>query len=426
MTTHWRIDRPEPPATRVGYVLKRYPRFSETFVVNEILAHEAADLPIEIFSLRPTVDTHFQHAIADVRAGVTHIRYGGIRAEALWQEMQRLGGQFPRLWAALAECDGYDASEVYQGLLLAQQVVAKGVTHLHAHFATSATAVARLASLVTGVPYSFTAHAKDIFHENNDEALLARKFAAARQVVTVSEFNLRDLRRRFPAAGKRIRRIYNGIHLQNYSFNPPQSRPAKLVAVGRLVEKKGFDDLVRACRVLVDAGASIQCEIIGGGDCEDALQSLIAELHLRDTVRLRGPLPHREAHQSIAEAAVCVAPCVTAASGDRDGLPTVLLEAMALGTPCVATDVTGVTEAVRDGETGLVVPERKPELLADAIRRLLADRTLGAQLAHAARRLIEEQFDVTANAAELRRVFAAETARSVPAPHVAPALAEAV
>lgn len=424
MTTQWRREPLRQPAARVGYVLKRYPRFSETFVVNEILAHEAAGMPMEIFSLRPTVDTHFQHDIADVRAAVTHIRYGGIRAEALWQEMQRLGDQFPNLWSALAQCEGYTASEIYQGMLLTQQVVAKGVTHLHAHFATSATAVARVASLATGVPYSFTAHAKDIFHESNDEALLSRKFADAKQVVTVSEFNLRDLRHRFGASRVTIRRIYNGIPLQNYPLRQAPGRPATLVAVGRLVEKKGFDDLIRACRVLVDEGVRVQCDIIGGGDGEALLRSLIAELGLQGTVRLCGPLPHREAHRAVAEAAVCVAPCVTAANGDRDGLPTVLLEAMALGTPCVATEVTGVTEVVRDGVTGLVVPPRRPDLLAGAMRRLLDDERLGKRLADAARRLIEEQFDVTANAAELRRVFAAEPTRRVPAPIVAPALAE--
>ena len=396
-------------AQRVGYVLKRYPRFSETFVVNEILAHEAAGLNLEIFALRPSVDTHFQHAVADVRAAVTYLNSNTLRGSSLWDEFRAYGEQHPRLWRVLQQVDDCDALEIYQGIQLARLVESKGIDHLHAHFATSATAVTRIASLLTGVTYSLTAHAKDIFHEDVDEKQLERKLADASAVVTVSNYNAADLTRRFPRQSQQIHRIYNGLPLSQYNYRAPDDREKKIVAVGRLVEKKGFSDLISACAILHQIGLAIPCEIIGEGEFEDSLRSQIQQLELEDSVRLLGALPQREVHRIIQEASIFVAPCVTASTGDRDGLPTVILEAMALGTPCISTDVTGISEVVRHNETGLIVPERQPVKLAEEIRGLLSDVELGVKLAHSARQLIQEQFDAVENTSRLRDVFASHS-----------------
>ncbi len=391
---------------RVGYVLKRYPRFSETFVVNEILAHEAAGMDINIFALRPTVDSHFQHAIADVRAPVTYLRYGGIKAETLWSEMATLGQNFPETWSLLAECPGYTAVEVYQALLLAREVREQGIEHLHAHFATTAAAVARLASLLTSVPYSFTAHAKDIFHETVDEELLGLKIADASSVVTVSDFNVEHLHERFPRSAERIRRIYNGLNLAGYAYSDPAERQPLIAAVGRLVEKKGFADLIDACARLTAMDVPYRCVILGGGDLAEPLQEKIREQSLDRQVTLLGPQSQTEVLKMMRQAAMLVAPCITASTGDRDGLPTVLLEAMACGTPCISTEVTGIPEVVRHNDTGLLVPEQQPKLLAGAIRQLLTDGEQRVRLASAARKLIEDQFDIERNAAKLRELFA--------------------
>ena len=397
---------------KVGYVLKRYPRFSETFVVNEILAHEAAGLTIDIFALRPNTDTHFQHAIADVRAPITHLRHGGIKAETLWSELDSYSRDFPNLWNVLKKAANYTAVEVYQALLLAREVRRRGIDHLHAHFATTAASVARLASLLAGVPYTFTAHAKDIFHEYVDETMLGRKIADASAVITVSQFNVDDLTHRFPHRSKmnpsaeKFRRIYNGLPLDGYPYLAPANRPAQIVAVGRLVEKKGFSDLIDACALMVASKIEFQCTIIGGGDLEDLLRSQIQRQNLGDHVSLTGPQSQKLVHQAIRQAAICVAPCITASTGDRDGLPTVLLEAMAMGTPCVSTEVTGIPEAIRHEATGLLVPEREPIQIAQSIQRLLDDEPLQVQLSLAARELVEEQFSIDVNTIELRKVFA--------------------
>jgi hypothetical protein len=200
----------------IGYVLKRYPRYSETFIVTEILAHEAAGLQVEIFSLRPPEDTHFQDAIARVRAPVHYLSATDLKALDFWTALKQAGQVLPGLWAALEAAQGEDVYQVYQAVLLAHQVRLKGIGHLHAHFATSATSVARLAACFARVPYTFTAHAKDIFHESVRPDDLRRKLCDAAAVITVSDYNVAYLRQTYGPAAAQIQRIYNGLDLGRF------------------------------------------------------------------------------------------------------------------------------------------------------------------------------------------------------------------
>jgi colanic acid/amylovoran biosynthesis glycosyltransferase len=220
--------------------------------------------------------------------------------------------------------------------------------------------------------------------------------------VTVSDFNVTHLRGAAPAA--RVQRVYNGLHLERFPFSAPADRAARILAVGRLIEKKGFGDLVDACALLAAQGRRFGCDIVGSGPLAVALAARIAEHGLRDTVRLLGPYSQDEVQRAIRGAAVMAAPCVVGSDGNRDGLPTVLLEAMALGTPCVATPVTGIPEAIEDERTGLLVAERRPAQLAGALARMLDDASLRVCLAGAARARVEERFDADRNAARLRAV----------------------
>ena len=393
------------PSPKIGYVLKRYPRYSETFVVNEILAHEAAGVSLEIFSLRPPEDTHFQDVIARVRAPVNYLRAEAVKLAEFWRSLGEASAEFPAMRDAWGEGLRENVIEMHQAVLLARAVRRKGIAHLHAHFATSAAGVARLASRITGVPYSVTAHAKDIFHDDVKPDDLARKFGDAAAVVTVSDFNLAYLRQNYGPAAARVRRIYNGLDLDKFSFQPPAERAPLILSVGRLVEKKGFADLIDACAILAERGTPFTCQIIGTGELEESLREKVQALGLTERVQLLGPRPQNQLVDYVRRAAVFAAPCVVGSDGNRDGLPTVLLEAMALGTPCVSTAVTGIPEAVRDGETGLLVPEHDPAALADAMERLLADANLRTRLAANARQLIEAEFDLHRNAARLREVF---------------------
>jgi glycosyltransferase involved in cell wall biosynthesis len=394
-----------PVPSRVGYVVKRYPRFSETFVVSEILAHEEAGMEVEIFSLYPPNDTHFQAGLARVRAPVTYIHAEGLRAADFWAAMQQAASCFPDLWSRLDITRTAQARDVYQALLLACEARRRHLQHLHAHFATVATSVVRLAAGFLKLPYSFTAHAKDIFHTSLNQDELRRNLSGAAAVVTVSDYNLEHLRRTFGPAAARVRRIYNGLDFDQLGAASRQNGSSLIVAVGRLIEKKGFSDLVKACRVLADRGRPFTCVIIGTGLLRPTLQAQIDAARLGDRITLAGPRPRDEVLDSMRRAAVFAAPCVVGNDGDRDGLPTVLLEAMAVGAPCVATDVTGIPEAIQDGETGFVVPQRDPVALAAALERLLDDPELRADIARRARCRVERHFDVRRNAAELRDLF---------------------
>lgn len=392
---------------RVGYVLKRYPRYSETFVVNEILALEQAGVAISIFSLRPPEDGHFQDAISRVRARVGYYTAAGLRADDLWSAIADAGACIDDVESRLVLARGMDHRHVYQALRIARDARRLGVTHLHAHFATEATDVACLAAQLADLPFSFTAHAKDIFHEDVRPAALVAKMRAASAVVTVSDYNARFLRGLPGAPAERVVRVYNGLPLEEIAFAEPARRPRRIVAVGRLVEKKGFAVLVEASALLRRRGVGHHCEIIGQGPLEEPLRAQVRALGLGDTVELVGPLPRRDVIGRVQSAALFAAPCVTGADGNRDGLPTVVLEAMAAGTPCVATDVTGLPEIVRDGETGLLVAEGQAAALADAMERLLDDAALRVRLAAAARRLVEQRFDVRRNVETLRHLFGA-------------------
>lgn len=400
-------------AFKVGYVLKRYPRYSETFVVSEILAHEAAGLAIEIFALRPPVDAHFQNIISEVRAPVKYLLSHDLRGSTLWAVLEQASTILPDLWSKLAIACGEDVHDVHQAVLLACEAQTQGIAHLHAHFGTSATTVARLASHFAEIPYTFTAHAKDIFHESVEPTDIERKLRDASAVVTVSDYNLQYLNETYGQAAAKVQRIYNGLDLNQFTFAAPQQRPTKIVGVGRLVEKKGFAYLIDACDILRHRGYEFECRIVGEGELEAALNAQIESLDLRSHVQLIGARPQREVIQLVQSAAVLAAPCVIGTDSNRDGLPTVLLEAMALGTPCVSTDVTGIPEALQHRETGLIVPQHDAIALAKALEQLLTDANLRVQLATQARKLIETNFDIHCNAAHLRTIFRAAPVAAV-------------
>ncbi len=390
---------------RVGYILKRYPRYSETFVVNEILAHEAAGLDIEIFALRPPADTHFQDGISRVRAAVHYLPSSVSKTTSFWTAVRQASAELPNFWTRFAVALESNALDVYQAVCLAQQIHQRQLTHIHAHFATSATTVARLAAWLAGIPYTFTAHAKDIFHEDVERGDLSLKLRDAAAVVTVSDYNVDFLRREYGASADKVVRVFNGLELQDFPYLPRRDGPRRIVSVGRLVEKKGFSVLIDACALLLERGCEFDCQIVGEGELEETLRDHIRRLGLERRVILVGPRPQREVIGLLRKATVFAAPCIVGGDGNRDGLPTVLLEAMAVGTPCISTDVTGIPEVVQDGVTGLIARQGDAESLAGGLQRLLADESLRVQLAERARTLIQEQFDVHSNAAEIRELI---------------------
>lgn len=280
------------------------------------------------------------------------------------------------------------------------------VGRIHAHFMDRAALVALVVGRLLDVPYSVTGHALDIYV---DPVLLPDKIRAATSVTTCTEYNARHLSSLVADDdATRIRCVHHGIDAQRYRPGPsrPAVGPPLVLAVGQLRARKGFDQLLTACRLLVDRGRSFACEIVGDGPLRAQLATRVRALGLQDVVTLRGALDGDAVLACYRAAAVFALPCVTEADGGRDGIPNVILEAMAMQLPVVSTDHSGIPEAVRDGETGLLVPPRDPEALADAIARLLDDPATAAAMGRRGRRVVLEHFDVETNVRRFREGLA--------------------
>lgn len=398
------------PKPRVAYILKMYPRFSETFILSEILELERQGVDVHIYSLKKPDDGRFHADVSRVRSSVTYAPESPLLAPRAFYEAHRrvMGwdrGRYLRiLWGVLRRRRAGALKRFLQAGYLATRMREDGVTHAHAHFASSATSVALYLNRLMGLPYSFTAHAKDIYSDGVSSDVLERKLRSAAFAVTVSEYN-REYLAPF-GGGEKVWRIYNGLDLQQFSPNGAHpDDPPLVLAVGRLVEKKGFEELIRACALLRRDGRRFRCLIVGKGEREEALQSLIREMELEGWAELAGPMPREALLELYPRASVVVAPCVVGADGNRDGLPTVLIEAMALGVPVVSTDVTGIPELVEHGRTGLLAPQHDPEGLAAEIRRVLDDPAAARELARRGRERVEREFDLRENVAQLRGMF---------------------
>ena len=394
---------------RVGYVLKRFPRLSETFVLNEILELERQGVDVEIFSLRAPKAEMRHVLLENLRAKVTYLADAAALARLPVRAGHLDAGEIARLMPGKKVSDA-DLLVAKAGAI-AHLAMERGLHHLHAHFASDATTVALIASRISGVPFSFTAHARDIFHcyvsPEIDDAARRLKIREARFVATVSDFNKHHLDSLAARTGaSNVVRLYNGIDLARFApANRPQRLAGSILSVGRLVEKKGHDDLVKACRLLRDRDVDFRCEIVGDGPLRGALEAQIAAHALEDRIVLLGARTHEHVRDMMQRAAAFVLPCVVSASGDRDGLPTVLLEALASGLPAISTRVAGIPEIIRHERTGLLVEPSAPAALADAMEHLLNDRLLSARLAAGGRQHALRHFDLAANVAALARLF---------------------
>ena len=415
----WRWGWPSTRPLTVGYVVKMFPRFSEMFILNEVLELERAGVRVVVFSMKPPAESVRQPGVDRVRAPVIVLPERASRARLaashLWCFLRR-PWRYART-AAFVRRRGSESTRIkfLHAAVLAHEARRLGVQHLHAHFATAPARQAKLASMLSGVPFSFTAHAKDLFWSGNAHRTghkLKHAIRSASFVVAISEHNRTFMETLgFHVPRGRIATIYNGLDLEAWAFQRPEGRPAArpaepplVLAVGRLVEKKGFAVLLEAVSILADRGIRCRCWIAGEGPERERLSSLIRRSHLKGVARLLGAVRQdRLAADLYTRAHALAQPCIVARDGDQDGIPTVILEAMAIGLPVVATPVSGITEAVRDGESGLLVPPGDPRLLADALARVLADDSLAARFAHNARRVIEERFSLRENARGLLR-----------------------
>lgn len=397
-----------PVATAsIGYVLKVFPRVSETFVINEFRVLEELGTPLALFSLHPPGDV-VPHAM--LRQLEHSVRYVDEMPAPDDDAVRRAARQLERQLGidAAARPALLPRKYVRLALVLADLARAGGVRHLHAHFASRAGHVAALAAALTGGSYSVTAHAKDLYHCDVDPAVLCWKLARARFVITVTDYNLRFIHALLgnDPATARVVRLYNGVDLSRFAAAPyPRANPPLVLAVGRLVEKKGFDVLVDACAILRQRGIALRCEIIGSGPDQASLRERIAARGIGADVLLRGTVPTEMVAARLRDAAVVALPCVVGRDGNVDALPTVLLEAMAAARPVASTRLSGIPEIVGDGTTGLLVDPNDPEGLAAALAALLGDPARAAKMGRAGRARAEQHFDLARNAGVLHRML---------------------
>ncbi len=271
--------------------------------------------------------------------------------------------------------------------------------HIHAHWATYPSTAAMLLSTKLKVPFSFTAHAHDIFLEDH---FLADKMCSAKFTVVISEFNKKYLRERVgDAGGANVEVVHCGVVPAAFPMVTELRNPQRILAIGRLDHIKGFCHLVDACAILRDKGVMFHCDIVGSGPLESDLKTQIDALHLTGLVQLLGALKQETVREFLHNAAIFVLPSVVTPAGDRDGIPVVLMEAMASGLPVVSTHVSGIPELVEDGFTGLLAQPNDAASLAACIERLLSDPALARALVVRARKHVEQQFDVQREAGKL-------------------------
>jgi glycosyltransferase involved in cell wall biosynthesis len=278
------------------------------------------------------------------------------------------------------------------------------VDHIHIHWIHNAGTVGMYGAWLLGIPYSFTGHAVDLFR---DRVALADKIRRADFIVCISRFH-RDFYKQHGARDAQLQLIYCGVDTREFPFRRNLSREGlpRIISVGRLVEKKGFDVLIAACRVLADRGITVDCEIAGRGPLEQALRDQIASLGLETVVKVNTkPIPQEKLAEYLTDADIYAQPCVWAKDNDVDGTPRTLCEAMACGTPAVSTPIAGIPDIIDDGDSGLLVEPGDAVQLADALERLLKDRPLAERLSRGGRERIEQRFDLDHCVDPLVRLF---------------------
>jgi glycosyltransferase involved in cell wall biosynthesis len=395
-----------PIKKRVLYFTSLFPCWSETFIVREIDELIRLGVDVRIVSLKHPVEKLVQN---DARALLDRVVYPatGVRGwlnalgECLRHPLREIGAlaQLARGLGRHPEVLGKSVVVWWRTLGILPTLRAQAPDHLHAHWATYPSTSAMLAAERLGTPFSFTAHAHDIFLEDH---LIARKMSRAAFGVTISEFNRRYLADKIsPRALDCMRIVHCGVRPASFTFAPEGREPGLILAVGRLDEIKGFRHLVDACEVLAHRGVAFECRIIGEGPLRGDLEARIAAAGLTGRVTLLGARKQEEVRDALSRASMFVLPSVVTTRGDRDGIPVALMEAMAVGLPVVSTRVSGIPELVAHGESGLLADPGDAKALADCVQQLLADPASARRMAEHGRRTVEQHFDIATEARKL-------------------------
>jgi len=404
-----------PNTPKVAYILSRFPCLTETFILREMVLLRQLGLDVQIFSMLPPLPTPIHRQAQEMMPYVHYspfllssklilaqlhfllrspIRYVRALFRAVWQTYRER--------SVLMRVLAWFPKSVY----FARQMQDLKIDHIHAHFVWVNGIAAQIASDLTGITYSLHPHAFGLFMR--DQESVRRQLELATGIVTVSEYHRRYIARLCP------RWFPQDVHVVHYGLDPTEFTPApvpaeedtvRIISVGSLIEKKGHEYLIDTCAEMAEKEIPFRCAIVGNGPRQSTLQVRIDEHGLQDRVSLLGAKTQTEVKELYRQSDIFVLACVVARSGDRDGMPNVLLEAMAMQLPVVTTPVTGIPELVLDGETGLLVPERDVHALTQAIERLINDTPLRHKLGQQGRQAVLAGFDIHQTAAQMAAVF---------------------
>jgi glycosyltransferase involved in cell wall biosynthesis len=387
--------------TQFAYLFERFPSFGQTFCYREVAELVRQGITPPIFSIRNPKDEPPQEW--DQRI-VERVHYLPEEKELLddVRRASKPGKLNAEIIAAIDEWGRRtDFLRLYQAVYVGVRLREIGIGHVHAHFAGMAARTAFWIHKFFPITFSFTAHANDIFAPRDFAIGLDKLVNAARVIVTETDYAARFLQGRFPERANRVHRVYNGLDLAEFSRSDFSSAPPLVVAVGRLIAKKGFADLIRACGLLAERGKAFRCEIIGQGPLERELRKQIEKFGLQNRVALPGARPQNEIRKRLAAASIFVLPSVIDPEGGMDNLPSVIMEAMAAGLPVVSTAIGGIPEMVIESETGYLVQPGDAVALAGAIEKVVDDRSLADRLGEAGYERAQRLFSIENNVREL-------------------------
>jgi len=388
---------------KIAYILNSFPDNTETFVLNEIVGLSRLGMDITNFSIyksvgyKNTIDQKllqlkivYADPIYSLHIILSHIYY-----------FFRRPSVYLKLLFNFKEYGGKKA--FWEGVYFSKKIKKLGIEHVHAHFAWKATDVARLISYLTSIPFSFTAHARDIYVEAD---YLKEKLEEAKFIVTCVRNNKHYLTQKFgEIIQKKIKVVYHGIDLRMFKPTENKEKVVDLLSIGNLVEKKGFQYLIEACEILKKRGILLKCLVIGEGHLKTQLVNMIKELDLENYIELINRKPQSELLQIYAKSRIFVLPSFITYEGDRDGIPNVLAEAMVMGMPVISSNIPNISELIEHEKDGILVRDKDPQALSDAIDGLMNDNEKRIRLGKNARNKIVKEFDSRRHYRNLASIF---------------------
>lgn len=410
----------------LGYILKGYPRISETFISNEILLLEKFGFRMHLFPMRHPRESFCHESVKQIQAKVDYLPtellldFPRLLLPNIFLAVKRPGLFKKGLTLAAVRYQRTGKLATFKHLLQAGFLTNShllnntSISHLHGHFAHSPTSVTMFASLLSGIPFSFTAHAKDIYTSNKDQ--LREKIRLARFVVTCTDYNRQYLEDIATGLDTPIHCIYHGIDLNLFSpvtNHTDCTPPYTLLTVARMTEKKGLPTLYRALRLLKDEHFQFEHTLIGDGDDREKILQLIADLELTDCCRWLGTRTHNEVLRQFEQSDLFVLACEIAKNGDRDGIPNVLVESLAMGVPGLSTSVSAIPEILIQGNSGITVAPGEPEQMAHSIKKVLLGKDLRKKIIQGGTEHTTKHFDNRALVAELGEIFSKQLTRKM-------------